>query len=157
MAARNLGGVAPGSATGPGGRRMSTLALTKALMSIFVPIGVTGAVIALVCALVAVIALARGAAGLAGGAIGVWIVGALLSLAASFANEWLPVLVALLGLAVALVAGAMIRLAVRTASASRAAAPAVSAAPAVESPVVPAARPAGVRAPVRTESLRVAS
>ena len=133
---------------------MSTLAVTKALMSIFVPIGIAGAVIALVCALIAAIALARGAAGLAGGAIGVWIVGTLLSLSASFANLWIPVLVALLALAVALVAGGMIRLSVRTASADRrASAPRVDAAPA------PAPRPAtGRPAPAaRTEALRVAS
>jgi len=139
---------------------MSTLAVTKALMSIFVPIGIAGAVIALVCALIAAVALARGAAGLAGGAIGVWIVGTLLSLSASFADLWVPVLAALLGLAVALVAGAMIRLTVRTASADRAAST-VRASDDVAPPAVAraaTARPAPAHpTAARAETLRVAS
>jgi hypothetical protein len=88
---------------------MSTLGLTNTLVSVFVPIGVTGAVIALVCALVAAFAIARGAAGLAGGAIGVWIVGALLSVSASFAALWTPFFVAAIGLGVALIAGTVLR------------------------------------------------
>jgi hypothetical protein len=96
---------------------MSTLAMTRALASIFVPIGITGAAIALVCALIVVFALARGSAGLAGGAIGVWIVGALLSAAACFANAWMPLIAALAALGVALVAGGLMRAAVRGARA----------------------------------------
>lgn len=88
---------------------MSTLGLTNTLVSVFVPIGVTGAVIALACALVAAFAIARGAAGLAGGAIGVWIVGALLSVSASFASLWTPFFVAAIGLGVALIAGTVLR------------------------------------------------
>ena len=88
---------------------MSTLGLTNTLVSVFVPIGVTGAVIALACALVAAFAIARGAAGLAGGAIGVWIVGALLSVSASFAALWTPFFVAAIGLGVALIAGTVLR------------------------------------------------
>lgn len=89
---------------------MSTLSMTKALMSVFVPLGIAGAVIALICALVIVFALARGAAGLAGGATGLWIVGALLSMAASFASLWTPLFVSLGALGAALVVGAMLRL-----------------------------------------------
>ncbi len=92
---------------------MSSLAVTNALMSVFVPIGIAGAVIALTCALVATFALARGSAGLAGGAIGVWIVGAMLSMCASFASLWTPVLLALVALGVALVLGPMLRLLLR--------------------------------------------
>lgn len=124
---------------------MSTLGLTNTLVSVFVPIGVTGAVIALVCALVAAFAVARGAAGLAGGAIGVWIVGALLSVSASFAALWTPFFVAAIGLGVALIAGTVLRvllaplLARRPAAAERveaesaaAKAPAAASAPAPE-------------------------
>jgi len=101
---------------------MSTLGLTNTLVSVFVPIGVAGAVIALVCALVAAFAIARGAAGLAGGAIGVWIVGALLSVSASFAALWTPFFVAAIGLGVALVAGTVLRVAFAPLLARRAAA-----------------------------------
>lgn len=88
---------------------MSTLAVTNALESVFLPIGIAGAVIALLCALVMTFALARGAAGLTAGAAGVWIVGALLSLAASFGNQWMPALVAVIALVGALVLGAVLR------------------------------------------------
>ncbi|GAA3935847.1 hypothetical protein [Microbacterium soli] len=98
---------------------MSTLAVTNTLSSVFLPIGIAGAVIAVVCALVALIALARGAAGLVGGAIGVWIGGAMLSLASSFADDWIPVLVALVALGGGLVLGAAVRVVVRGVLASR--------------------------------------
>ena len=88
---------------------MSTLALTRALSSLFVPIGMIGAGLAIICAIVIDFAIARGAAGLAGGAAGVWIVGAMLSLTASFATQWIPLIVALAALAVALVVGLMAR------------------------------------------------
>lgn len=101
---------------------MSTLGLTNTLVSVFVPIGVTGAVIALACALVAAFAIARGAAGLAGGAIGVWIVGALLSVSASFAALWTPFFVAAIGLGVALIAGTVLRVVLAPLLARRAAA-----------------------------------
>ncbi len=93
---------------------MSTLAVTNTLAMFFVPIGMAGAALAIACALVAAFAVARGAAGLAGGAIGVWIVGALLSLAASFATEWMPLLVALSALAAGLALGGVIRMLVLT-------------------------------------------
>lgn len=93
---------------------MSTLAVTNTLATFFVPIGIVGAALAIVCALVAAFAIARGAAGLAGGAIGVWIVGALLSLAASFATQWMPLFVALIALAVGIVLGGVIRMLVAT-------------------------------------------
>ncbi|MGM7670338.1 hypothetical protein [Microbacterium sp. A93] len=73
------------------------------------PIGIVGAVIAVLCALVAVVALARGSAGVGGGAVAVWIVGALLSLASGFSGEWIPALVAAGALVVALVLGGLLR------------------------------------------------
>ncbi|MDQ0614725.1 hypothetical protein QF046_002366 [Microbacterium sp. W4I4] len=88
---------------------MSTLALTNTLAAIFVPIGIAGAAIALICALIMAFALARRAAGLAGGAAGVWIVGALLSWASSFSDVWIPLLVSLGALGAALVVGALLR------------------------------------------------
>lgn len=88
---------------------MSTLAVTHTLAAIFVPIGVAGAAIALICALIITFALARRAAGLAGGAAGVWIVGALLSWASSFADAWAPLLVSLGALGGALVVGTLLR------------------------------------------------
>lgn len=88
---------------------MSTLAVTHTLAAIFVPIGVAGAAIALICALIVTFALARRAAGLAGGAAGVWIVGALLSWASSFADVWAPLLVSLGALGGALVVGTLLR------------------------------------------------
>ncbi|MDT0157871.1 hypothetical protein Q9R19_09575 [Microbacterium sp. ARD32] len=98
---------------------MSMLAFTQSLTAFFVPVGVAGAVIALACALVAAFAIARGAAGLAGGAIGVWIVGAMLSLAASFADLWLPLLVAVGALGAAVVGGALLRVLIGGLRASR--------------------------------------
>lgn len=88
---------------------MSTLAMAHTLAAIFVPIGIAGAAIALICALIMAFALARRAAGLAGGAAGVWIVGALLSWASSFAEQWLPLLVSAGALGAALVVGALMR------------------------------------------------
>lgn len=88
---------------------MSTLAMTHTLAAIFVPIGIAGAVLAVICALIVTFALARRAAGLAGGAAGVWIVGALLSWASSFADLWLPLLVSLGALGAALVVGGLLR------------------------------------------------
>ncbi|REJ04122.1 hypothetical protein DY023_17645 [Microbacterium bovistercoris] len=72
------------------------------------PIGIGGAVLAVICAIVAGVALAGGAAGVFGGALGVWIVGMLLSLAASFASLWAPVIVSGAALVVALVLGGII-------------------------------------------------
>ncbi|MFC4138157.1 MULTISPECIES: hypothetical protein [unclassified Microbacterium] len=72
------------------------------------PIGIGGAVLAVICAIVAGVALASGAAGVFGGALGVWIVGMLLSLAASFASVWAPVIVSGAALVVALVLGGIV-------------------------------------------------
>jgi hypothetical protein len=86
------------------------------LAALFVPIGIVGAAIALICALIVAFALARRAAGLAGGAAGVWIVGALLSWASGFADLWLPLFVSLGALGAALVIGSLLRVLVGSVS-----------------------------------------
>jgi hypothetical protein len=75
---------------------------------VFVPIGWAGAGIAVICAVVAGVALARGAVGLCGGAAGVWIVGTMLSVAASFANDWSPLIVSIAALTGMLIIGGAI-------------------------------------------------
>ncbi|WP_423494413.1 hypothetical protein IM711_01205 [Microbacterium esteraromaticum] len=89
---------------------MSTLPVANTLTSVLVPIGWAGAVFAILCAIVVLYAVARGAAGLTGGAIGVWFVGALLSVASSFASQWTPMIIAGGALAAALVVGGMVRM-----------------------------------------------
>lgn len=79
-----------------------------ALASVFVPVGLAGAVIAVVCAVVAGVALARGAAGLLGGAAGIWIVGGMLSVAASFVGDWTPAIVSVIALAAGLTVGGVL-------------------------------------------------
>lgn len=145
-----------------GGSRMSSLAVTNTLASVFVPIGVAGAVIAVVCALVTAFALARGAAGLAGGGIGVWIVGALLSLSASFAMQWMPFFVAAGALVAAFVVAPLARMLFRGVLRARTGdAATAEVAPEASSA---AARPNPSRAPGRgipartiTDTVRVAS
>lgn len=156
-----------------GGSRMSTLAVTNTLASFLVPIGIAGAVIAVVCALITTFALARGAAGLAGGGAGVWIVGALLSLCASFAMLWTPFFVAAGALVAAFVVGAVLRRLFRGVALTRTTVPAqtpgqVPAQAAAQVPVAPPAdaspRAGAPRTPARsiparaiTETVRVAS
>lgn len=81
----------------------------EALASVFVPIGIAGAVIAVLCGALVAVALVLRADGVVGGAAGVWIVGGMLSLAATFANNWIPVTVAGGALAAGLVLGGVAR------------------------------------------------
>lgn len=67
----------------------------------------------MLCALIAGVALARGAAGLAGGAVGGWIVGTMLSLTAGFSDQWWLVGAACAALVAALVLGAMARVVIK--------------------------------------------
>lgn len=140
---------------------MSSLAVANMLASVLVPIGNAGAVLAVVCALIFALAFARGSAGLAGGAAGVWILGALLSLCASFATVWTPVVVSLSALAAAFVVGVLGRVLLRAARRPRAeSAAAASPADAVRGMAKPAAtRITGRSAPARTgaDTVRVAS
>ena len=110
---------------------MTTQALTSALAGMFVPMGLAGAALAVLCAIVALVAVAAGRVGLSGGSAGVWIVGAMLSVASGFAGDWLPTTVAVAALAVALLLGSMLRplvrlLAGRTTDAARVAASTVA-------------------------------
>lgn len=88
---------------------MTSSRVAYELAAILVPIGVAGAVLAVLCAIVAGIAITRGAAGLAGGAVGLWIPSAMLSTTASFANQWAPLLVSGIVLVAMLVIGAVAR------------------------------------------------
>lgn len=88
---------------------MTSSRMASELASILVPIGVVGAVLAALCAIVAGVAIMRGAAGLAGGAVGLWIPSAMLSSTASFASQWMPLLVSGVVLAAMLVIGAVVR------------------------------------------------
>ncbi|MFJ4045965.1 hypothetical protein ACIPV2_09505 [Microbacterium sp. NPDC089987] len=145
---------------------MSSLAVANTLASVLVPIGNAGAVLAIVCSLVTAFALARGAAGLAGGGGGVWILGAMLSLCASFASVWTPVIVSVGALAAAFVVGTVVRVLLRRVT--RAATPAsVTAAPVISAtaqsaPAEPARHDSalpvrGIQTRAITETVRVAS
>lgn len=88
---------------------MTTLGVARDLASVLVPMGYVGAALAVVCAIVAAIAIIRGAGGLAGGAVGLWIVAALMSFTASFGNQWLPLIVSGAALVGMLVIGGIVR------------------------------------------------
>lgn len=88
---------------------MTTVGVARDLASILVPIGYVGAALAAICAIVAAIAIIRGAGGLAGGAVGLWIVCALMSFTASFGNQWLPLILAGASLVGMLVIGGIVR------------------------------------------------
>ncbi|MBO0980196.1 hypothetical protein [Microbacterium sp. SD291] len=121
------------------------------LASILVPIGVTGAALAALCAIVAAVAIVRGAGGLVGGAVGVWIPFAVLSSTAGFASQWTPLLASAIVLVAMLAVGGIVRAIMHAATAGRMARP-VHTADAVRvavpaAPPVPAGPPrAGVGA-----------
>lgn len=124
---------------------MTSFRLANELAEVLVPIGYIGAGLAAVCAVVAGIAIIRGAGGLSGGAVGLWIVFALMSFTASFANQWMPVLAACLALAAMLVVGGVVRgvvLANAGRSPERASAAAKVTAPVATSAARPVLRPA---------------
>ncbi|MFJ6533075.1 hypothetical protein [Microbacterium sp. NPDC091662] len=98
---------------------MTTLRMASDLAAVMVPIGYVGAAIAAIFAIVAAVAIVRGAGGLAGGAVGLWIVGTLMSFAASFAREWTPLIVACGSLVAMLVIGSVVRAIVNAAGAGR--------------------------------------
>ncbi|PRB18518.1 hypothetical protein CQ042_04320 [Microbacterium sp. MYb62] len=85
-----------------------------------VPIGYVGAALAAICAIVAAIAIIRGAGGLTGGAVALWIVCALMSLTASFASVWMPLILAGASLAAMLVIGFVVRAIANAAGVERA-------------------------------------
>ncbi len=99
---------------------MTTLRMASDLAAVMVPIGYVGAALAVIFAIVAAVAIVRGSGGLAGGAVGLWIVGALMSFAASFAGEWTPLIVACAALAAMLIVGSFVRAIVNAAGVERA-------------------------------------
>lgn len=129
----------------PGGLDdMSSMSALRELAAFFLPVGFVGAGIAVLCAIVAGVALARGAAGLSGGAAAVWIVGAMLSLAAGFSGQWIPTAAAGAALIAALVLGAVARVL-------------LSRRPARPEPIVVEQAPAAPPRPRRPEALGGAS
>jgi len=90
------------------------------LAAVLVPIGYVGAALAVICAIVAAVAIIRGKAGLTGGAVGLWIVCALMSFTASFATEWRPLIVAGAALVAMLAIGGVVRAIVSAAGDGRA-------------------------------------
>jgi len=129
---------------------MTTLRVASDLAAVMVPIGYVGAALAAICAIVAAIAIIRGAGGLTGGAVALWIVCALMSVAASFASVWTPLILAGGALVAMLVIGFVVRAIVNAGGADRADR-------AVEEPLpipVPAAKPAAatVAKAVRSKS-----
>lgn len=123
---------------------MTTIGITRDLAAFLVPLGVTGAVLAVICAIVAGVAIARGAGGLSGGAVGVWIPFAMLSFTASFATQWMPAIVSGVALAAMLVLGGIARAVLRVTGDARLArrasaeAQAAASAPATTTIIVPA-------------------
>ncbi|HWS52101.1 MAG TPA: hypothetical protein VN241_13915 [Microbacterium sp.] len=96
---------------------MTTLGLSNSLSAVLVPIGWVGAALAVICAIAAGIAVARGSGGLSGGAVGLWIPATMLSITASFANEWMPLVASAATLVAMLVLGGTVRAIVSTAQA----------------------------------------
>ncbi len=98
---------------------MTTMRVASDLAALMVPIGYVGAALAAVFAIVAAVAIVRGAGGLVGGAVGGWIVAALLSFTASFAQVWMPLILAGAALASMLLIGGVVRALVNAAGVGR--------------------------------------
>lgn len=92
---------------------MSSVGVLRDLAEFFLPIGIIGGALAVLCAIVAGVALARGAAGLCGGSAAVWIGGAMMSVAAGFSGVWIPALASVIALAAGLVLGGVARTVMR--------------------------------------------
>ena len=113
---------------------MTSSRMAHELAAFLVPLGFVGAALAVLCAIVAGIAIARGAGGLAGGAVGLWIPATLMSLTASFAREWTPLIVAGAALVGMLVIGAVLRGIIGSAESRAALRPAMAVAPVAAAP-----------------------
>lgn len=107
---------------------MTSSRVAHELAAFLVPLGIIGAAVAVLCAVIAGIAIARGAGGLAGGAVGLWIPATVLSLTASFAHEWTPLIVAGAALVGMLVVGTVLRVIIGSAESRAALHPATAAA-----------------------------
>jgi hypothetical protein len=128
------------------------------LAAVMVPIGYVGAAIAGICAIVAAVAVIRGSGGLTGGAVGLWIVGALMSFTASFAREWMPLILACAALVAMLVIGGVMRAIMTAAGVGRVGREADEALPAVvpaSKPVTAVAKPARVTTSTATASIAI--
>jgi hypothetical protein len=138
---------------------MTTMRVANDLAEVMVPIGYVGAAIAGACAVVAAVAVIRGSGGLVGGAVGVWFVGALMSFTASFAQQWLPLILACASLVGMLVIGGVVRAIVSAAGVGRTDDPAADALPRATAAVKPAAasRPALATKSTATKSTATAS
>ena len=138
---------------------MTTMRVASDLAAVMVPIGYVGAALAAIFAIVAAVAIIRGAGGLAGGAVGLWIVGALMSFAASFAQNWTPLIVASGSLVAMLIIGSVVRAIVNAAGAGRVdrtveeALP--KAVPASKAPVAPTSKPALTKTGPATASVAI--
>lgn len=123
---------------------MTTSRVASELAALLVPIGVVGAVLAGLCAVVAGIAIVRGASGLTGGAVGVWIPFALMSLLAGFGNQWIPVISAGAALIAMLIIGTVVRAMVTASGYERAAKPVATVEADAVSDAVATTRPVAV-------------
>ncbi len=94
----------------------------------------------------------RGAAGLAGGAVGLWIPSAMLSSTASFANQWTPLLIAVATLVAMLVIGGVARSIVNAGEPARESARAARVQAVVDAPE-PVAVPRGAKVTPSTGSM----
>jgi hypothetical protein len=133
---------------------MTTLKVANDLAALMVPIGIIGAALAALCAIVAGIAIMRGAGGLIGGAVGLWIPFAMLSSTASFANQWLPLIASGAALAVMLVLGGVVRAIVNVADGGSPSRRPVTAPVAVGAPVVSAMKSSPVTSAIPIVSTR---
>lgn len=114
---------------------MTSSRVAHELAAFLVPLGIIGAAVAVLCAVIAGIAIARGAGGLAGGAVGLWIPATVLSLTASFAHEWTPLIVAGAALVGMLVVGTVLRVIIGSAESRAALRPATAATAAEITPI----------------------
>lgn len=133
---------------------MTTLKVANDLAALMVPIGVIGAVLAALCAIVAGIALMRGAGGLVGGAVGLWIPFAMLSSTASFANQWLPLIASGAALAAMLVLGGAVRAIVNVADGGHPSRRPVTAPVSVGAPLLSTVKPSAVTSAIPVVSTR---
>ncbi|WP_146113855.1 MULTISPECIES: hypothetical protein [unclassified Microbacterium] len=123
---------------------MTTMRVASDLAALMVPIGYVGAALAAVFAIVAAVAIVRGAGGLVGGAVGGWIVAALLSFTASFAQVWMPLILAGAALASMLLIGGVVRALVNAAGVGRSGSTVEEALPKAVPAAKTAAKTAGV-------------
>lgn len=73
---------------------MSSVSLLLDMAAFFEPIGILGVVVAVASAVVAAVALVRRNAGVFGGAVSLWLVGTVLSVAFGATGGWAPTCVA---------------------------------------------------------------